>query len=107
MVARLQARESRNCGSILRGGNKFVLSLEHPVWLCKQPILVSSVDQRLFLLWVKWLENIVLELRMSGEIPPLTYVFRVCIGTTLFSRKVWAIHVECKRKGINRSKHIP
>ena len=40
------------------GGNKFVSSTEHPDWLCKQPILLSSADQGLFLLWVKQLAYI-------------------------------------------------
>jgi hypothetical protein len=39
------------------GGNKFVSSPEHPDWPCKQPILLSSADQGLFLLWVKRLAN--------------------------------------------------
>jgi len=37
---------------------------------------------------------------------PLPYVFMVCTGTTLISRKVWAVCIECRRKDINRSKHI-
>ena len=88
------------------GGNKFVSSPEHPDWLCKQLILLSSADQGLFLLWVKQLANIVMKLRMSGEIPPLPYAFMVCTGTILISRKVRAVCVEFKRKDINCSKHI-
>ena len=88
-----------------QGGNKFVSSAGHPDWLCKQPILLSSADRWLFLLWVKQLANIRLKIKMSGEIPPLPYAFMVCIVTTLTSRKVWAVHVECKRKDINCSKH--
>jgi hypothetical protein len=117
----IQARESRNCGSVVRGAtglclvqsiqtgsasNRFVSCTEHPDWLCKQPILLSSADQGLFLLWVKRLANIVLKLRKSGEIPPLPYASMVCKATTLISRKVQAVHVECKRKDINCSKHI-
>ena len=105
MVARLQARESRTVVQF-SGGNKFVSSPEHPDCLCKQPILLSSAEEGLFLLWVEWLTNIVLKLRMNGEIPPLPYVFMACTGTTLISIKVWAVHAECKSKDINCSKHI-
>ena len=89
-----------------KGGNKFVSSPEHPDWLCKQPILLSSADQGLFLLWLMWPANTVLKLRMSGEISPLPYAFTVCTGTTIISIKVWAVCVECRRKDINCSKHI-
>jgi hypothetical protein len=105
VVARLQARESRIVVQF-SGGNNFVSSAEHPDWLCKQPILLSSADQGLLLLWLKWLVNIVLKLRMSGEIPPLPYAFMLCTVTMLISRKIRAVHVECKRKDINCSKHI-
>jgi hypothetical protein len=67
---------------ISQGGNKFVSSPQHPDWLYKQPILLSSADQGLFLLWVKQLANIVLKLR-SGEIPPIPYAFMLCTGTNL------------------------
>ena len=105
VVAGLQARESRIVVQF-SGGNKFVSSPEHPDWLCKQPVLLSSAEEGLFLLWVQWLANIVLKLRKNGEIPPLTYVFMVCTGATLFSIKVWAVRAECKSKDINCSKHI-
>jgi len=62
---------------------KFLSSPKHPAWFCKQPSLLSSADQRLFLLWVKQLGNVVLKFRMNGAIPPLSYVFMVCTGTTL------------------------
>ena len=55
---------------------------------------------------VQRLANIVLKLRMSGEITPLPHAFKVRTVTTLFSRKLWAVHVECKRKDINSSMHI-
>ena len=105
MVAGLQARESRIVVQF-SGDNKFVSSPEHPDWLCKQPVLLSSADHGLFLLWVQRLANIVLKLRMSGEIPPLPYVFMVFTVTTLISRKVLAVRVECKRKDTDCSKHI-
>jgi hypothetical protein len=65
------------------GEQKFVFSPKHPAWLCKQPSLLSSADQGLFLPWVKRLGNVVLKLRMSGALPPLPYVFMVCRDTTL------------------------
>jgi hypothetical protein len=52
VVAGLQGGESRNCGSIVRG-QQVVSAAEHPDWICKQPILLSSADQGLFLLWLK------------------------------------------------------
>jgi hypothetical protein len=94
VLAGLQARESRNYGSVLREGNKFMSPPEHPDWHCKQPILLSGADQWLFLLQVKQLANIVLKLRMSGEIPPLPYAFMVYTGTTLISRKLQSVHIE-------------
>jgi hypothetical protein len=90
----------------LWGGNRFVSCTEHPYQPCKQPTLLSIAEQRLFLLLVKRLVNIVLKLRMNGEIPPLPYAFMSCRDTTLISRKVWVVRVECKRKDINCSKHI-
>ena len=105
VVAGLQARESRIVVQF-SGGNKFVSSPEHPGWLCKQPILLSSAEERLFRLWVQWLANIVLKLRTNGEIPPLPYVFMACTGTTLISIKIWAVCAECKSKDTNCSKHI-
>jgi len=66
-------------------GKKIVHSPKDPDWLCKQPSLLSSADQGLFLQWVKQLGNVVLKLRMSGAIPPLPYAFMVCTGTTLTS----------------------
>ena len=89
-----------------QGGNKFVSSAGHPDWLCKQPILLPSADQWRFLLWVKWLANIVLKLRMSEEIPPPSHAFMVCTVKTLISRNVWAVHIECMRKDKNCSKLI-
>jgi hypothetical protein len=77
-----------------QGGNKYFSSPKHPDWLCKKPILLCSADQGLFLPWVKQLAYIMLKLRMAGEIPALPHVFTVCIGTTLISRKLQAVHIE-------------
>jgi len=44
-------------------------------------------------MWVKRLANIVLKLRINGEIPPLPYAFMVYTSTTLISTGKYRLYV--------------
>jgi len=83
---------------ISQWGKKLVSSPQHPTWLCKQPSLPSSADQRLFLPWVKRLGSVVLKNGWSYTSTPI-YVYGVHRHNSyLISRNIQAVCAECKRR---------